>query len=117
MLAKLDVRVVVPGHGDPFTDVQAALDRAFKRTAAFEADSMRIVRHGLKALLVFALLDKQRMRIVDLPAYLDSVGICRDFNARFFRLSPVALAELLLGELERARVVHREDGWLRPGAA
>ncbi len=117
MLSKLDVRVVVPGHGDPFTDVQAALDRAFKRTAAFEADSMRIVRHALKALLVFALLDKQRMRIVDLPAYLDSVGICRDFNARFFRLSPVALAELLLGELERSRVVHREDGWLRPGAA
>lgn len=117
MLAKLDVRIVIPGHGDPFTDVQAALDRAFKRTAAFEADSVRVVRHGLKALLMFALLDKQRMRIADLPAYLDSVGICRDFNARFFHLSPTGLAGLLVDELERSHVVHREDGWLRPGAA
>jgi glyoxylase-like metal-dependent hydrolase (beta-lactamase superfamily II) len=50
MLARLDVRVVVPGHGDPFTDVGAALDRAFKRTAAFETDSVRVARHVLKAL-------------------------------------------------------------------
>jgi glyoxylase-like metal-dependent hydrolase (beta-lactamase superfamily II) len=117
MLARLDVRVVIPGHGDPFTDVDASLDRAYQRTAAFEADSLRVVRHALKALLAFALLDKQRMRVADLPAYLDSVGICRDFNARFLHLSPADLAELLVGELERARAVHRQDGWLRPGAA
>jgi glyoxylase-like metal-dependent hydrolase (beta-lactamase superfamily II) len=116
MLANLDVRVVVPGHGDPFTDVSAALDRAFKRTAAFETDSVRVARHVLKALLMFALLDKQRMRIAELPDYVDKVGVYRDFNARFFHLSPADMAALLVGELDRSRVVRREDGWLLPGS-
>ena len=112
---RLDVRVVIPGHGEPFTDVAAALDRAFKRASAFEADSVRVARHALKALLMFALLDKQRMRIADLPTYLDTVGVYRDFNALFFRLSPGDLAHLLVGELERSQALRRNDGWLRPG--
>src|SRR6185503_14943486 len=41
MIAGLDVRVVIPGHGDVFTDVGAALERAYRRTAAFEADDAR----------------------------------------------------------------------------
>jgi glyoxylase-like metal-dependent hydrolase (beta-lactamase superfamily II) len=114
MLSHLDLRIVIPGHGDPFTNVGAALDRAFQRTAAFEANSLRVARHVLKALLTFALLDKQRMRLADLPAYLENVGVYRDFNARFFHLSPTALAELLVGELERVGAVRRDDAWLRP---
>ena len=114
MLAQLDIGVVIPGHGEPFSDVAAALDRAFKRTAAFEADSLRVARHALKVVLTFALLDKQRMELVGLPAYVDSIGIYRDFNARYFRLAPAALAELLVGELERAGAIRRDGGWLRP---
>jgi len=114
ILAKLDVRVVVPGHGEPFSDVVAALDRAFRRLKALEADSLRSARHILKSLLMFSLLDKQRMLISDLPGYLDRVEVCRDFNAVFFRIPPAELAERLLGELERTGAVRREDGWLRP---
>ena len=115
MLARLDVRIVIPGHGDPFTNVGAALERAFKRTTAFEADSVRVARYALKALLMFTLLDKQRMRIADLPTYLDTVGVYRDFNAMFFRLSASELAHLLVGELERSQALRRDNGWLRPG--
>lgn len=114
MMGKLDVRVVIPGHGEPFTDVAAALERSFQRTAAFEANSLRVARHVLKALLTFALLDKQRMRLADLPAYVENVGVYRDFNALYFQLSPTALAELLVGELERVGAVRRDNGWLRP---
>jgi glyoxylase-like metal-dependent hydrolase (beta-lactamase superfamily II) len=114
MLARLPIRVVIPGHGDPFSDVGAALERAFARTAAFEADTLRVARHALKAMLALALLDKQRMREDGLPSYLDQVGIYRDFNARFFRVSAAVLADLLVGELERAGAVRREDGWLLP---
>jgi glyoxylase-like metal-dependent hydrolase (beta-lactamase superfamily II) len=114
MLARLPIRVVIPGHGDPFSDVGAALERAFARTAAFEADTLRVARHALKAMLALALLDKQRMREDGLPSYLDQVGIYRDFNARFFRVSAAVLADRLVGELERAGAVRREDGWLLP---
>jgi glyoxylase-like metal-dependent hydrolase (beta-lactamase superfamily II) len=114
MIALLDVRTVIPGHGDPFADVARALERAFQRTVAFEADTLRVVRHALKAVLTFALLDKQRLAAAELPAYIDRVGIYREFNQRFFRLPAASLAKLLLEELERSGAVRRENGWLRP---
>jgi len=114
MLTALDIRIVIPGHGEPFTDVTAALDRARKRIVAFEADSLRVARHALKVNLMFALLDHQRMRLDGMPEYVARIGIYRDFNALFFRLPPARLAELLVGELEKAGAAKREVGWLVP---
>ena len=114
MLAALDIRIVIPGHGEPFTDVAAALDRARKRIVAFEADSLRVARHALKVNLMFALLDHQRMRLDGMPEYVARIGIYRDFNALFFRLPPARLAELLVRELVQAGAAKRVDGWLVP---
>jgi len=117
MIAGLDVRVVIPGHGEPFTGVAAALDRALRRVAAFEADSLRVARHALKVNLMFSLLDKQRMPLAEMQDYIARVGLYRDFNARFFGLPPAKLAELLVGELERVGAARRDDGWLTPADA
>jgi glyoxylase-like metal-dependent hydrolase (beta-lactamase superfamily II) len=114
MLARLGVRVVIPGHGEPFTDVAGALARAGKRIVAFEADSRRIARHALKVNLMFSLLDKQRMPLDGMPAYVERIGIYRDFNALFFRLPPTRLAELLIGELVKAGAAKCVAGWLVP---
>jgi len=115
MIATLDACCVVPGHGEPFTDVDAALERAFARTTAFEVDPMRTVRHVLKSLLVFSLLDRERMPLASLPLYVERVGVYREFNARFFRLDPATLAEKIVAELEVAGAVRRAGGWLVPG--
>jgi len=115
MIATLDAHCVIPGHGEPFTDVDAALERAFARTAAFEVDPMRTVRHVLKSLLVFSLLDRERMPLASLPLYVERVGVYREFNARFLRLDPATLAEKLVAELEVAGAVRRARGWLVPG--
>ncbi len=114
MLATLDVRVVIPGHGEPFGDVGAALERAMRRVEAFEADHLRMARHALKVIFTFCLLDRQQMPRADVPAWLGRVGIYRDFNAGFFRLPPARLAELLIGELERVGAVRDDDGVLVP---
>jgi glyoxylase-like metal-dependent hydrolase (beta-lactamase superfamily II) len=114
MLGELDVRLVIPGHGEPFTEVGAALGRALERTAALEADSLRVARHALKVILMFALLDQRRLSLAGLPSYVERVGIYRDFNALYFRLSGAALAEVLVGALERAGAARREAGWLMP---
>ncbi len=108
MIAGLPVRVVIPGHGDVFTGVTGALERAYRRTDAFEADDGRMARFALKALLAFRLLDRRRMALADLPAYVDRVAIFRDFNATCLHLTPAALASLLVAELERAGAVRRE---------
>lgn len=114
MIATLDVRIVIPGHGEPFTDVAGALDRARRRLDVFEADSLRVARHALKVNLVFTLLDRQRLELAELPRYLDAVGFYRDFNRQFFRLPPTEFAALLVSELERAGAVRREGAWLVP---
>ena len=112
MIAALDVRIVIPGHGEAFTDVRAALDRAYRRTEAFAADDTRIARYALKALLAFTLLARRSMAIADLPSYVDRVGIYRDMNAAVLRMTPGALAALLVTELERAQAVRIEEGCL-----
>jgi len=114
MIAGLGVRCVIPGHGEPFNDVDAALERAFARTEAFEADSLRLARHALKVVLVFALLDQERLPLASIPDYVARVGIYREFNARFFLLEPAALAEQLIVDLERVGAVRREGGYLMP---
>jgi glyoxylase-like metal-dependent hydrolase (beta-lactamase superfamily II) len=113
-ISRLDARIVVPGHGEPFADVGAALERAFARTAAFEADSVRVARHALKVLLMFTLLDRQRIALAELPRYLQEVPVYGEFNALFFRRTPTGLAEMLTGELERSGAARRADGDLIP---
>jgi glyoxylase-like metal-dependent hydrolase (beta-lactamase superfamily II) len=102
LIAGLDARVVIPGHGEPFGDVPAALERAFRRTSAFEADSQRMARHVLKVLLMFSLLDRERIPLASLASHVERVQIYGEFNERFFRRQPAMLAEQLVAELVRA---------------
>ncbi len=113
MIAALDVRTVIPGHGDVFGDVNAALDRAYRRTDAFAADDVRMARHALKVNLTYALLTGRTLAVADLPAYLERVGLYRDLNAAVLRLAPAALATMLTAELVRAGAVRVEDAHLR----
>ncbi len=114
MIAALDVRVVIPGHGDVFTDVDAALERAFARATAFEESDARVARHALKALLTFCLLDRRRLAVADLAGYVDRVPIYRDFNAACLQLSPPDLADLLVRELVKSGTLAVVDGHLVP---
>jgi glyoxylase-like metal-dependent hydrolase (beta-lactamase superfamily II) len=114
MIATLDVRWVIPGHGEPFGDIGPALERAFRRTEAFEADPLRLARHAVKVVLVFALLDRERMLLADMPDYVERVEMFRDFNQRYFNVPPATLAMQLVDELERVGAVRREDGYLLP---
>ena len=114
LIATLDARVVIPGHGELFTDIAAALARAYARIAAFEADDARVARHALKVLLTFRLLDRQRMPLADLPAYVERVGFFRDVNAACLRLPSGELAKALVRELLRAGAVKIDGSDLLP---
>jgi glyoxylase-like metal-dependent hydrolase (beta-lactamase superfamily II) len=114
MIAALNTRVVIPGHGEVFTDIADALSRAYARVAAFEADDARVARHALKVLLTFHLLDRQSMPLADLPAYVERVAIYRDLNDACLRLAPGELADLLVRELVRGGAVKVDDARLYP---
>ncbi|MCP3714545.1 MBL fold metallo-hydrolase [Paraburkholderia sp. CNPSo 3281] len=73
-IAKLDVRVVIPGHGKPFTNVEAALERAFSRLAWLRADPARNAKNALKVLIVFKLLEVRAMTFDSLLAMLENAA-------------------------------------------
>ena len=72
---------------------------------------------ALKVLLVFTLLDRERMPLASLPGHVERVDVFREFNALYFRLPPAALAEALVADLLRAGAVRRDGGYLMPAAA
>lgn len=113
-IAALPVQTVIPGHGAAFDDVAAALARAFARLESFEQDDARLARHAVKVMLVFALLERRRIPLAELPAYLASVQIIIDINARFLKFTPEGLADWLVSDLERAGALRREDGAIVP---
>jgi glyoxylase-like metal-dependent hydrolase (beta-lactamase superfamily II) len=59
LIAALPVRVVIPGHGAPFTDVVGALARARSRLAGFQADPARHARHALRVLVKYHMMEEQ----------------------------------------------------------
>jgi glyoxylase-like metal-dependent hydrolase (beta-lactamase superfamily II) len=111
-IAALDIDVVIPGHGQPFTDVRAAIERSLGRVEALRQDPVRQARSVLKAILSFTLLDRGALPLAGLPEYFASVALHRDLNARYFRLAPEQFAELVVTELERAGGARREGGQL-----
>jgi glyoxylase-like metal-dependent hydrolase (beta-lactamase superfamily II) len=112
-IAALGAEVVIPGHGEPFSDVDAALQRSYARLAAFEADSTRIARHIVKVMLTFSLLASRQLALADLPPYCQRVPVLRELNDRYLRLEPAALADWLVQELTRAGVARADGGFLR----
>jgi glyoxylase-like metal-dependent hydrolase (beta-lactamase superfamily II) len=113
-IASLPVRMVIPGHGAAFADVDDALARAFKRLDGFEQDDTRLARHAIRVILIFSLLERRRIALDGLPAYLSGIGLLSDVNARFLKLTPQALADWLVADLARAGAIRHEDGAIVP---
>jgi glyoxylase-like metal-dependent hydrolase (beta-lactamase superfamily II) len=101
-IERLPVRVVIPGHGAPFTDLAAALARARSRLAGFRADPSRHARHAVKVLIKYHMMEERR---ATMPALLDwaaATPMLRQTWARFGARdseSPAAWCGRFVGEL------------------
>jgi glyoxylase-like metal-dependent hydrolase (beta-lactamase superfamily II) len=109
-IAELECEVVIPGHGRPFGEVGAALERAFSRLQGYEEDIGRLARHVVKVLFTFAMLEKRSMPIAEVPAYLERVAILAEINRAYLKMTPTMFAEWLVGDLERAGALERREG-------
>ena len=116
-IERLAPALVIPRHGAPFADVRGAIARVRERLDAFERDPAKNARHVIKVMFVFALLDRQRMPVDEVPGYLARVECYRNMAEGFLGEAPETLAEWLVADLERAGAVSVADGELRPTAA
>jgi len=112
-IEKLKPKIVVPGHGAPFTDAAKAIADARSKLDAFERDSVKNARHVAKIMFVFALLDKESMPVADVPAYLESVPVYRQLREQFLGGSNDELVRQMLDGLVASRAVVVEGGVLR----
>ena len=113
-IERLDPAVVVPGHGEAFGDVAAALAAVRSKLEAFARDPAKNARHVAKVMFVFALLDRESMPAADVPGYLSRVPCYGELARTFLGQSPDEMARWMLPDLERSRSIEIRDGVVRP---
>jgi glyoxylase-like metal-dependent hydrolase (beta-lactamase superfamily II) len=114
-IAALKPRVVIPGHGKVFDEVDAALERAYRRLEAFERDPEKLARNAFRVLVVFHILDRQAVTLEQVATMLQNASFFAALNERSYRLAPAALAEKLVNDLLGTGVLRLDEGMVRPG--
>ena len=112
VIAALDVRLVIPGHGAPFSEVGKALDTAFSRIAYLAADPVRNAQNAVKVLLKFLLLERQRIPLAEVSQLLLDIRLFAAANERYLRQPAQGLAQWTMNQLVRAGAAEIADGAL-----
>lgn len=109
MIAKLDLKTVIPGHGPAFGEPQRALQRAYDRLEAFARDRGKLVRNALRVMVSFHLMD---VGSAELPGIADLLERSPFASAasELYRLPMPAIAERLVGDLAGAGVLRIAGG-------
>ena len=111
LIAGLDVRWVMPGHGPAFGDVRGALARARSRLEALRSDPARNARHALKVLVKFLLLDLERIESDRLIEPVRNARVMHSAAAQIGLEYEDAL-RWAADELVAQGALRREGGWL-----
>jgi glyoxylase-like metal-dependent hydrolase (beta-lactamase superfamily II) len=112
LIASLPVRVVIPGHGAPFTDVADALARARRRLDGHRADPSRHARHALKVLIKYHMMEEQRQPRAALLGWAAETPMLQalwDRHGRVLAASPRQWGEQVVDELLAAGVLVTAD--------
>jgi glyoxylase-like metal-dependent hydrolase (beta-lactamase superfamily II) len=84
LIDRLQPRLVIPGHGSPFREVGAALQRAYRRLDALSSSPERNARHVLKVLVKFWLLQVGQAPIRRLVRHFSRARYARIVHQRYF---------------------------------
>jgi glyoxylase-like metal-dependent hydrolase (beta-lactamase superfamily II) len=101
-IAALDVRLVIPGHGAPFTNVEAALKTALSRIDYLSSHPQSNAQHAVNVLLKFILLERQQIPLAEIPQLLATIPLFRAANERHLQLPLEELAQTIIKHLARA---------------
>lgn len=108
MISELEVRIVIPGHGAPFTDVAAALERAHSRLDYLAADPKRNARNALKVMIAFQLLETQQLPVSAIRQSLTQNRIMRA-SSQIVDEAVEPLMNSLLADLIKSGVARLQD--------
>lgn len=112
LIASLDAKLVIPGHGAPFTEVDKALETAFSRVEYFMADPVRNAQNAIKVLLKFLLLEKQSIPMEQVETLLTGMFLFHEANRRYLQKPAAELAQWAVAQLVRAGAADVQGGQL-----
>jgi len=113
LIESLQPRVVIPGHGSVFQQVDAALEVARQRLKQFIADPRRHTRHAAKVLMKFKLLELQRVSLDDFQHWIGQTSYFALLHHTHFKLQDFNLwIEELLQDLVRVGAARFDDKML-----
>ncbi|WP_313166520.1 MBL fold metallo-hydrolase [Massilia oculi] len=112
LIGSLAPRVVIPGHGPVFGDVDAALARASARLDYLAADPARNARNAVKVLLKFLLLERGKIPLAGLPGLLASIPLVERVRPTVLGLDTEELAQWAAAALVRAGAARIEGEML-----
>lgn len=110
LINSLDARLVIPGHGAIFTDVQPALKRAFTRLNFLEADPLRNSENAVKVILKFLLLERQRIALTEVAHMFATIPVLEGARARHLQRFETSgqMADWAVHSLVRAGAAKRD---------
>jgi glyoxylase-like metal-dependent hydrolase (beta-lactamase superfamily II) len=112
LVAGLDARLVIPGHGSPFSDVPGALARANSRLDYLAADPVRNAENAVKVMLKFLLLERRALPLDGVAQLLASIPLVEQTRTRYLERSHAELAHWAAAALVRAGAARRLGGQL-----
>lgn len=116
LIGQLAPRVVIPGHGAPFSEdtgaVTAALHAARSRIQWLSEEPRRNADNALKVLLAFKLLEAQRLSLAALTGMVEASFAGNPAMRALYPAEPEAIAALMAQELVRVGAAALQDGVL-----
>lgn len=111
VIERLRPRVVIPGHGRVFSDLDSALASARRRLDSWISDPEKHARHAAKVLLKFKLLELQQLSLERLIAWAVATPYFIIVHERYFGdQAPGAWVEALVGDLVRSGAARHDSG-------
>lgn len=108
-IERLDPRVVIPGHGPPFTDVSAAIDASRARLAAFRSQPTRHDRYAGRALAAFRVMEQGGCAPSELATAMNHVPMLRQVVARSAVGNPGGWGQALVDDLLQSGVLRLDE--------
>lgn len=108
VIAQLQPRLVIPGHGAPFTEVGAAVRNARSRIQWLMDDPRRNADNAMKALLAFKLMAHERLSLVDIAQVFEQSQLFNTVVREHYPHPPSDLATLFATQLAKAGVATLE---------
>jgi glyoxylase-like metal-dependent hydrolase (beta-lactamase superfamily II) len=113
LIETLDARLVIPGHGRVFAEVEAALARARSRLDYLAGEPRRNAENAVKVMLKFLLLERQALALDAVPALLASIPLVEHARTACLGMGRAELADWAVRALVRAGAARIDGDTLR----